>query len=288
MELGDYLPMFLAEGREHLQTLNLSLVRIEQDPRDVETINDIFRVAHTLKGMSATMGFARMASLTHEMENVMEGMKSRSDGLSREALDTLFGCLDTLSSLVDEIEESGGEQSDPGNLVGQLQRLLATGVAAPGDEFGAGRAPAGPAADIVAAVEAAGLYVAAVTVILADDVDMPGVRAFLAVRKAEEHGELVQCEPDVAVIEAGEIASRGDPPLAGDLVGAGCDRRRPARATRASAGATVTRHEAASPPRGAAPAPAEAAVPAAPAARRRGAEAPRPRPSASRPSGSIC
>jgi two-component system, chemotaxis family, sensor kinase CheA len=207
MELSDYLPMFLAEGREHLQTLNLSLVRIEQDPRDVETINDIFRVAHTLKGMSATMGFGRMASLTHEMENVMEGMKSRSDGLSKDALDALFGCLDTLSSLVDEIEESGGEQSDPGGLVGRLQRLLAGGAAAPGDELGTATAPAGPAPDIVAAVEAAGLYVAAVTLVLADDVDMPGVRAFLAVRKAEEHGELLQCEPDVAVIEAGEIES---------------------------------------------------------------------------------
>ena len=87
----------------------------------------------------------------------MEGMKTPVDGLCRDALDTLFGCLDTLSSIADEIEESGGEQSDPGNLVGQLQRLLATGVAAPGDEFGAGRAPAGPAADIVAAVAAAGL-----------------------------------------------------------------------------------------------------------------------------------
>jgi two-component system chemotaxis sensor kinase CheA len=195
--------MFLAEGREHLQTLNLSLVRIERDPRDVETINDIFRVAHTLKGMSATMGFGRMASLTHEMENVMEGMKSRSDGLSQDALDTLFGCLDTLSCLVDEIEESGGEQSDPGDLVGRLQRLLAGGAAAPGDEWAV--AQAGPDADLVAAVDAAGLYVAAVTLVLADDVDMPGVRAFLAVRKAEEHGELVGCEPDLAVIEAGEI-----------------------------------------------------------------------------------
>jgi two-component system chemotaxis sensor kinase CheA len=206
MELGDYLPMFLAEGREHLQTLNLSLVRIEQDPRDAETINDIFRVAHTLKGMSATMGFSRMASLTHEMENVMEGMKSRADGLSQDALDALFGCLDTLSSLVDEIEESGAEVSDPGDLVGQLQRLLAGGAAAPGDEFDRAAA-AGPAAEIVAAVESAGLYVAAVTLTLADDVDMPGVRGFLAVRKAEEHGELLQCEPDVAVIEAGEIES---------------------------------------------------------------------------------
>ena len=201
MELSDYLPMFLAEGREHLQTLNLSLVKIEQAPSDGETINDIFRVAHTLKGMSATMGFARMASLTHEMESVMEGMKSRVDGLGRDALDALFGCLDTLERMVDEIEEHGEEQSDPGELVTVLKALLAGG--------GAAAAPTtervGPDAEIVRSVEASGLYVAHVTISLADDVDMPGVRAYLAVRKAEEHGEMIHCLPEVAVIERGEI-----------------------------------------------------------------------------------
>jgi two-component system chemotaxis sensor kinase CheA len=221
MELSDYLPMFLAEGREHLQTLNLSLVKIEQDPRDGETINDIFRVAHTLKGMSATMGFARMAALTHEMENVMEGMKSRADGLGHDALDALFGCLDTLEKLVDEIEEHGTEQSDPAALIVQLKRLLSDEAAADAeaeavvaaeassvaDATAAGAVYDGPGPDaaIVQSVEATGMVVAMVTIRLADDVDMPGVRAYLAVRKAEEHGELVHCEPDVGVIERGEI-----------------------------------------------------------------------------------
>ncbi len=209
MELSDYLPMFLAEGREHLQTLNLSLVKIEQEPRDVETINDIFRVAHTLKGMSATMGFARMASLTHEMENVMEGMKSRADGLGQDALDALFGCLDSLEKMVDEIEEHGAEQSDPADLVGQLKRLLDAGATAPGDETAPGDDPAPSGAlvldaEVVASVEDSGLYVAHVHIVLADDVDMPGVRGFLAVRKAEEHGELLLCVPEIAVIEAGD------------------------------------------------------------------------------------
>ena len=191
-----------------------------------ETINEIFRIAHSLKGMSATMGFARMASLTHEMENVMEGMKTPlRRPLPGRRWTPCSRCLDTLSSRDDEIEESGGEQSDPGNLVGQLQRLLATGVAAPGDEFGAGRAPAGPAADVVAAVEAAGLYVAAVTVILADDVDMPGVRAFLAVRKRRGARRARAVRARRGRDRGGEIDGAGDPPLAGDLVGAGCDRR---------------------------------------------------------------
>ena len=65
MDISEYLPMFLAEGREHLQELNLSVVRIEEHPDDPETVDEIFRIAHSLKGMSATMGFAGMAALTH-------------------------------------------------------------------------------------------------------------------------------------------------------------------------------------------------------------------------------
>jgi two-component system chemotaxis sensor kinase CheA len=199
MDISEYLPMFLAEGREHLQALNLSLVRIEQDPRDAETINDIFRVAHTLKGMSATMGFDRMASLTHEMESVMEGMRSRRDGLGRDALDTLFGCLDVLERMVDEIEANGAETSDAANLVTRLKQLRDASTQAGGDSSGE------PGDDIVRSVEASGLWVARTVIRLRDDADMPGVRAFLAVRAVEEAGELIYCSPDVDVIERGEL-----------------------------------------------------------------------------------
>ena len=102
--MDEYLPMFLAEGREHLQELNLAVVSIEESPDDPATVDEIFRIAHSLKGMSATMGFAGMAALTHEMEDVFELLRQRSGGLERVAIDVLFQCLDALSAAVESID----------------------------------------------------------------------------------------------------------------------------------------------------------------------------------------
>ncbi|MGA2453811.1 MAG: Hpt domain-containing protein, partial [Solirubrobacteraceae bacterium] len=90
MEVNEYLPMFLAESREHLQDLNLAVVRVEETPDDADTIDEIFRIAHSLKGMSATMGFARIAALTHAMEDLFEVLRIRRGGLEREAIDVLL------------------------------------------------------------------------------------------------------------------------------------------------------------------------------------------------------
>src|SRR5919112_6336568 len=109
MDISEYLPMFLAEGREHLQELNLSVVRIEEHPDDPETVDEIFRIAHSLKGMSATMGFAGMAALTHEMENVFELLRQRRGGLEREAIDVLLARLHAPEASVGMIEEQGTE-----------------------------------------------------------------------------------------------------------------------------------------------------------------------------------
>src|SRR5215210_2647362 len=102
MDISEYLPMFPAEGREHLQALNLAVVRIEERPDDPATVDEIFRIAHSLKGMSATMGFAGMAALTHEMEDVFELLRRRKGGLGRDAFGVLLRCLDALSEAVDE------------------------------------------------------------------------------------------------------------------------------------------------------------------------------------------
>src|SRR5258705_12139107 len=83
-----YLPMFLAEAREHLQRLNLAVVRIEKTPDDRRTVDEIFRIAHSMKAMSATMGFEGMAALTHKMEDVFELLRRRRDGIGRNAIDT--------------------------------------------------------------------------------------------------------------------------------------------------------------------------------------------------------
>ena len=116
MDTSQYLPMFLAECREHLQELNLAVVRIEEQPDDRATVDEIFRIAHSLKGMSATMGFAGMAALTHQMEDVFELLRQRSGGLARETVDVLLECLDALEGATDAIEADGAESLEPAPL----------------------------------------------------------------------------------------------------------------------------------------------------------------------------
>src|SRR5438270_11198374 len=120
MDVTDYLPMFLAEATEHLQGLNLAVVRIEEDPTDVETVNEIFRIAHSFKGMSATMGFEGIAALTHTMEDVFELLRQRTGGLHREAIDVVLECLDALSAAVESIHSGGAEEIEPAALVARL------------------------------------------------------------------------------------------------------------------------------------------------------------------------
>src|SRR4051812_43694961 len=124
MDTAQSLPMFMAEGREHLQELNLAVVRIEEKPDDRDTVDEIFRIAHSLKGMSATMGFAGMAALTHEMEDVFELLRQRKGGLERLAVDVLFECLDALSAAVDSIDATGAEDIQPQRLIESLQGLV--------------------------------------------------------------------------------------------------------------------------------------------------------------------
>src|SRR5688500_6559398 len=124
MDVSEYLPMFLAEAREHLQELNLAVVRIEETPDDRETVDEIFRIAHSMKGMSATMGFAGMAALTHEMENVFELFRQRSGGLERATIDVLLQCLDALEASVDAIDTTGSELINPAPLIERLKVLV--------------------------------------------------------------------------------------------------------------------------------------------------------------------
>jgi two-component system, chemotaxis family, sensor kinase CheA len=198
MDTAQYLPMFMAEAREHLQELNLAVVRIEETPDDRETVDEIFRIAHSLKGMSATMGFEGMASLTHHMEDVFELLKQRRGGLDRAAIDVLLECLDTLEAAVDGIEADGNEQLDPTALNERLQAL----VRAP-DTDDAAEADAGPDAALLAAAAAAsGSRVVHVVATLADDTLMPSVRAYMALAAVAERGELVASVPHHDDVEA--------------------------------------------------------------------------------------
>ena len=108
MDMSEYKDIFKAESEEHLQQLNESLLGLEQNPLEIEYINTMFRSAHTLKGMSATMGFSTIAELTHEMENLMDMVRKCQVTVSNSLIDILFECLDTLEALVESVD-TGGE-----------------------------------------------------------------------------------------------------------------------------------------------------------------------------------
>jgi two-component system chemotaxis sensor kinase CheA len=189
MDTSDYLPMFLAECRENLQELNLAVVRLEETPDDRETVDAIFRIAHSLKGMAATMGFEGMAALTHKMEDVFELLRQRGTGLTGEVVDVLLACLDALSGAVDAIDEDGAESFDPTVLVERLGGLVRGrddhDVVEPEPDVGPAKlAPVGD-----------GHTVLEIHAALAPDAQMPAVRAFQVLAAVAEHGEVLRSEP---------------------------------------------------------------------------------------------
>jgi two-component system chemotaxis sensor kinase CheA len=197
--------MFLAEGREHLQELNLAVVRIEETPDDRATVDEIFRIAHSLKGMSATMGFAGMAALTHEMENVFELLRQRKNGLSRAEIDVCLECLDALEAAVDAIDETGAEKIAPDPLIQRLKALVRDDEEAPVQD---GPSAAEPPADL--SEMAQGRRVVQITATLRDDVDMPSVRAYMVLAAAAKLGETLACVPaptDVDTFDGREVVA---------------------------------------------------------------------------------
>jgi two-component system chemotaxis sensor kinase CheA len=188
--------MFLAEGREHLQELNLAVVRIEETPDDRETVDEIFRIAHSLKGMSATMGFAGMAALTHEMENVFELLRQRKGGLLREEIDVLLECLDALEAAVDAIDSRGAEEIKPEALIERLKALVREDEATPGDSSSDSIEPPSDLSEM-----AQGRRVVQITATLRDDVDMPSVRAYMVLATAAKLGETLACVPAPADVD---------------------------------------------------------------------------------------
>lgn len=124
MDISQYLEIFIEESQEHLQSLNQSLLGLETNPKDTKLLNEIFRVAHTIKGMSATMGFSIMMDLTHEMENVLDAIRNEKLEVNSHIVDILFECLDYLESSIDSISNSGKEsQGDTAQIKNKLLSL---------------------------------------------------------------------------------------------------------------------------------------------------------------------
>ncbi|MDF2612668.1 MAG: cheA1 [Clostridia bacterium] len=124
MDVSQYLQIFIEESKENLQRLNENLLKLEGNPDDIQTLNEIFRVAHTLKGMAGTMGFVKMQKLTHHVENVLSEIRSGKLKVNVSMLDTLFQCLDALENYVEEIVNTSGEgNEDYGLLIQELENI---------------------------------------------------------------------------------------------------------------------------------------------------------------------
>ncbi|MCD7033760.1 chemotaxis protein CheA [Metabacillus sp. GX 13764] len=123
MEMNQYLEIFLEESKEHLQACNDKLLQLEKEPGNLSIVNDIFRSAHTLKGMSATMGYEDLASLTHQMENVLDAIRNEKLAVNPAILDAVFLSVDYLEEMILSVENGGDGKKDVSDAVEKLVQI---------------------------------------------------------------------------------------------------------------------------------------------------------------------
>lgn len=124
-DMSQYEQIYAVESAEHLQSMNMALLSLEKDPENSETINTMFRSAHTLKGMSATMGYSKIAELTHEMENLMDRVRNNEIKIEDAAIDALFEGLDALEKMIENPADTS--QYDISPLLEKISSLSKKG-----------------------------------------------------------------------------------------------------------------------------------------------------------------
>lgn len=221
MDMNQYLDMFIEESKEHLQAINANLLILENDPTNIQIVNEIFRSAHTLKGMSATMGFEDMASLTHEAENVLDLIRNNKLTINSEIMDVIFQSVDLIEGMVIHITEGGDGSADVSNPVRQL-RAIVSGDFSAQQEVAAASAVAEPeAVAIEATVESsdrdyglddyaqtvlkqskdAGNNLFWIKVTLNDNCLLKAARAYMVFDQLESLGDVIKTTPAVQEIE---------------------------------------------------------------------------------------
>jgi two-component system chemotaxis sensor kinase CheA len=206
MEINQYLTMFIDESKEHLQALNENLLKLEKNPEDLSIVQDIFRSAHTLKGMSATMGFTDLSSLTHEMENVLDRVRNGQLAMSSAIFDLLFKGLDSLENMVQDIIDGGTGQMDVSGTVAELQAAASGEVSPRTSAENRGINAAELALDqyqysVLQQSLDTGHFVHGITVTLREDCVMKAARAYMVFDALERLGEIAKSSPSVQEIE---------------------------------------------------------------------------------------
>lgn len=220
MDVNQYLEIFLDETKEHLESLNTQILNLEQEPEDVDTINEIFRAAHSLKGMAGTMGYKRMQALTHDMENVFSEIRNGTIKVNSNLVDTLFQCLDALEEYTNNIKETADEgTNDNQQLITQLNEFLKSGgEAKKADKAPAAAPKAEEAADeneekwlnvkigesekiVLSSAKAQGKNIYGLTVYVQESCLLKAARAFLVYKAVQEKAEIIVCDPSAQDIE---------------------------------------------------------------------------------------
>ncbi|MCH5254329.1 MAG: chemotaxis protein CheA [Lachnospiraceae bacterium] len=224
MDVSQYLEIFLDETNEHLQSLNTQILSLEQEPDNMDTINEIFRAAHSLKGMAGTMGYKRMQNLTHDMENVFSEVRNGNITVKANMIDILFQCLDALEEYNANIRESADEgTNDNEPLIKQLTDILkgGTGDVSEADEEeteteseetvqGAEEDESKKLLDItlgesemtvLSEALKQGKQVYGLNVTVQESCILKAARAFLVFKAVEEYGEIIFSDPSAQDIE---------------------------------------------------------------------------------------
>lgn len=222
MDVSQYLEIFIDETKEHLQNLNEQLLILEKEPDNVNTINEIFRAAHSLKGMAGTMGYKRMQRLTHDMENVFSEIRNGKMSVGANLVDVLFQGLDALESYLSNIldtADEGTEDNEP--IITQLNKILQEGIGEKTE--GQGTSAMATQAETVEEKEECAKYqdlriadyeshamlkakdigqnVFGITIYIQETCILKAARAFLVFKALEEFGEVIKSYPEVQDIE---------------------------------------------------------------------------------------
>lgn len=218
MDVSQYLGVFLDEAKEHLQTLNDSIMQLEQEPENEDCINEIFRAAHSMKGMAGTMGYKHMQDLTHHVEDVFSDVRNGDLKITSDIIDTLFQCLDAVQAYVDNITETQDEGSEENaHLVKALAEIrekksapakaeaeTVSEEAAESSGNSAGwteiRLEPNEKDDLIAKSKE-GKHIYGVTITILETCVLKAARAFMVIKGLEEIGEIAASDPSTSDIE---------------------------------------------------------------------------------------
>lgn len=210
MEMSQYLEVFIDESKEHLQSCNEHLLELEKNPEDLSIVNEIFRSAHTLKGMAATMGYEDLANLTHMMENVLDAIRNDKLHVTADILDVVFLAVDDLEEMLESIATGGDGKKDVTSIVEQLQRIENGDTVSPaGQQETAATAEAEKTLGdydqfeqtVIQQSNEQGFSCYEITIVLRSDCLLKTARVYMVFEVLEKCGEVIKSVPSVEQLE---------------------------------------------------------------------------------------